>query len=32
MDGVERWWMARWKARTEFLLSVIELLFCISYG
>ena len=25
--GVERWWMARWKARAEFLLSVIELLF-----
>ena len=25
--GVESWWMARWKARTEFLLSVIELLF-----
>ena len=25
--GVEPWWMARWKARTEFLLSVIELLF-----
>jgi len=26
-DGVELWWMARWKARAEFLLSVIELLF-----
>ena len=25
--GVERWLMARWKARVEFLLSVIELLF-----
>ena len=25
--GVEPWWMARWKARAEFLLSVIELLF-----
>ena len=25
--GVEPWWMARWKARVEFLLSVIELLF-----
>jgi len=25
--GVEPWWMARWKARTEFLLSVIWLLF-----
>jgi len=25
--GVEPWWMACWKARTEFLLSVIELLF-----
>ena len=25
--GVEPWWMALWKARTEFLLSVIELLF-----
>jgi len=24
--GVEPWWMARWKARAEFLLSVIELL------
>ena len=36
--SVEPWWMARWKARAEFLLSVIELLFtvrhkrCISYG
>ena len=26
-DGVEPWWMARWKARAEFLLSVIEILF-----
>jgi len=25
--GVEPWWMALWKARAEFLLSVIELLF-----
>ena len=25
--GVEPWWMARWKARAEVLLSVIELLF-----
>ena len=25
--GVEPWWMARCKARSEFLLSVIELLF-----
>ena len=25
--GVQSWWMARWKARAEFLLSVIELLF-----
>jgi len=25
--GVEPWWMARWKGRAEFLLSVIELLF-----
>ena len=25
--GVEPWWMARWKARAEFLLSVVELLF-----
>jgi len=25
--SVEPWWMARWKARAEFLLSVIELLF-----
>jgi len=25
--GVEPWWLARWKARAEFLLSVIELLF-----
>ena len=24
---VERWWTARWKARAEFLLSVVELLF-----
>jgi len=27
MGGVEPWWMARWKARAEFLLNVIELLF-----
>ena len=26
-DGVEHWLMARWKARVEFLLSVIELFF-----
>ena len=25
--GVEPWWTARWKARAEFLLSVIKLLF-----
>ena len=25
--GVEPWWMTRWKARAEFLLSVIELFF-----
>ena len=25
--GVEPWWMARWKARAEFLLCVVELLF-----
>ena len=25
--GVEPWWMARWKALAEFLLSVIELLY-----
>ena len=25
--GVEPWWMVRWKARADFLLSVIELLF-----
>jgi len=25
--SVKPWWMARWKARAEFLLSVIELLF-----
>jgi len=25
--GIEPWWMARWKARAELLLSVIELLF-----
>jgi len=30
--GVEPWRMARWKARTEFFLSVIELIFSISYG
>ena len=27
MGGVEPWLMARWKARVEFLISVIELLF-----
>jgi len=27
MGGVEPWLMARWKARAEFLLSVVELLF-----
>ena len=27
MGGVEPWWIAHWKARAEFLLSVIELLF-----
>ena len=27
MGGVEPWLMARWKARVEFVLSVIELLF-----
>ena len=27
LDGVEPWLMARWKARAEFLLSVVELLF-----
>ena len=26
-SGVEPWWMARWKARAEFVLSVVELLF-----
>ena len=25
--GVENWWLARWKARAEFLFSVIKLLF-----
>ena len=25
--GIEPWWMARWKARVEFLFSLIELLF-----
>ena len=24
--GIEPWWMARWKARAEFLLSVVEIL------
>ena len=29
--GVEPWWMARWKALAEFLVSVIELLFlCLT--
>ena len=27
VGGVEPWWMARWKALAEFLLSVSELLF-----
>ena len=27
--GVEPWWMTRWKALAEFLLSVIELFFCL---
>ena len=27
MGSVEPWFMARWKARVDFLLSVIELLF-----
>jgi len=27
MGGVEPWWIALWKARAEFLLSVVELLF-----
>ena len=28
---VEPWWMARWKTRAEFVLSVIELLFlCLT--
>ena len=27
VGGVEPWWMARWKARAKFLLSVSELLF-----
>jgi len=31
-DGVEPWWMARWKVRAEFLLSVIELLFFYILG
>jgi len=32
MGTVEPWWMARWKARAEFLLSVIVTSFSISYG
>ena len=28
--GLEPWWMARWKARAEFLLSVIEILFYLT--
>ena len=24
--GIEPWWMARWKARAEFLLSVVEII------
>jgi len=31
MGVVEPWSMARWKARMDFLLTVIELLFSISY-
>jgi len=27
MGGVAPWWMARWKGRAEFLLSIIEFLF-----
>ena len=30
--GVELWMIARWKARVQFLLSVIELFFTISCG
>jgi len=42
MGGVEPWWMARWKARAEFLLSVMNFVLqhaqcphckrCISYS
>ena len=32
MGGVDPWLMARWKARVEFLLRVVELLFSVSYG
>ena len=28
--GIEPWWMARWKARAEFLLSVIELFLSLT--
>ena len=28
--GVEPWWMARWKARAEFLLSVVELFLSLT--
>ena len=28
--GVDTWWMARWKARAEFVLSVIEVLSLIE--
>jgi len=28
--GIEPWWMARWKARDEFLLSIIELLISLT--
>jgi len=30
MGGVEPWLMARWKARVEFLLSVLELLYLLQ--
>jgi len=29
MGGIEPWLMARWKAHVDFLLTVIELLFCL---
>ena len=28
--GIEPWWMARWKARAEFLLSVVELFLSLT--